>query len=406
MSELSGRMEDKKRALKSMIRKLHDGVNPEEVKEELKKLIGGVAPVDIAQIEEELIEEGMQREEVQRLCNVHLAVFRESLEKGEPIAPAGHPIQILMKEHRLLLGFADELKNAAKRAKGKGALRAAGEEMNHLDQIAEHLKESETHYVREENVLFAYLEKHGVTQPPAIMWTEHNKIKEMKKKLYNLFDTRQNMVFQGFAKQLDEAALSLAEMLSDHFYKENKILFPTALNVVEASEWKEIRRQFDEIGYCGFTPKPSEMAVEPEKSGAGRAEGGMISFETGSLSREEMELVLNSLPVDITFVDKEDTVRYFSQSKDRIFPRTKAVIGRKVQQCHPQQSLQKVVQILEDFKSHRRDMAEFWINLKGRLIYIRYFAVRNTDGKYLGCLEITQDITDVQKITGERRLLD
>jgi len=406
MSELSDRMEDKKRALKSMIRKLHDGANPEEVKEEFKKLIGGVAPVDIAQIEEELIEEGMQREEVQRLCNVHLAVFRESLEKGEPIAPAGHPIQILMKEHRLLLGFADELKNAAKRVKGKGALRAAGEEMNHLDQIAEHLKESESHYVREENVLFPYLEKHGVTQPPAIMWTEHNKIREMKKKLYNLLDTCQNMVFQGFAKQLDEAALSLAEMLSDHFYKENKILFPTALNVVEASEWKEIRRQFDEIGYCSFTPKPSEMAVEPEKSGAGRAEGGIIPFETGSLSREEMELVLNSLPVDITFVDKEDTVRYFSQSKDRIFPRTKAVIGRKVQQCHPQQSLQKVVQILEDFKSCRRDVAEFWINLKGRLIYIRYFAVRNTDGKYLGCLEVTQDITDVQKITGERRLLD
>jgi hypothetical protein len=132
----------------------------------------------------------------------------------------------------------------------------------------------------------------------------------------------------------------------------------------------------------------------------------MISFETGSLSEEEIESVLNSLPVDITFVDKEDTVRYFSQSKGRIFPRAKAVIGRKVQQCHPQESLQKVVQILEDFKSRRRDVAEFWINLKGRLIYIRYFAVRDGNGKYLGCLEVTQDITDVQKITGEKRLLD
>jgi PAS domain S-box-containing protein len=132
----------------------------------------------------------------------------------------------------------------------------------------------------------------------------------------------------------------------------------------------------------------------------------MISFETGSLSEEEIESVLNSLPVDITFVDKEDTVRYFSQSKGRIFPRAKAVIGRKVQQCHPQESLQKVVQILEDFKSRRRDVAEFWINLKGRLIYIRYYAVRDGNGKYLGCLEVTQDITDVQKITGEKRLLD
>lgn len=124
-----------------------------------------------------------------------------------------------------------------------------------------------------------------------------------------------------------------------------------------------------------------------------------------SLSKEEIEAIFNNLPVDITFVDSEDTVRYFSQSKERIFPRTKAVIGRKVQQCHPQKSLHVVNQILEDFKSGQRDVAEFWINLKGRLIYIRYFAVHDKDGNYLGCLEATQDITDVRKIEGEKRLL-
>ena len=132
----------------------------------------------------------------------------------------------------------------------------------------------------------------------------------------------------------------------------------------------------------------------------------MISFETGSLSKKEIESMLNSLPVDITFADKEDMVRYFSQSRDRIFPRTKAVIGRKVQQCHPQASVHRVVQILEDFKNNKRDRADFWINLKGRLIFIRYFAVREKDGSYLGCLEVTQDITEIQKITGEKRLLD
>ncbi|MGQ9632008.1 MAG: PAS domain-containing protein [bacterium] len=109
--------------------------------------------------------------------------------------------------------------------------------------------------------------------------------------------------------------------------------------------------------------------------------------------------------MDITFVDKEDAVRYFSQSKDRIFVRTKAVIGRKVQQCHPQKSLHVVNRILEDFKSGGRDSAEFWIDFKGRLIYIRYFPVRNKNGEYLGCLEVTQDITDIKKIEGEKRLL-
>jgi len=131
---------------------------------------------------------------------------------------------------------------------------------------------------------------------------------------------------------------------------------------------------------------------------------GEIAFETGNLSQEELETILNRLPVDITFVDKEDTVRYFSQSKERIFPRTKAVIGRKVQQCHPQKSIHVVNQILDDFRNGRRDVADFWIQLKGRLIYIRYFAIRK-NREYLGCLEVTQDITDIKKIEGEKRLL-
>jgi len=123
------------------------------------------------------------------------------------------------------------------------------------------------------------------------------------------------------------------------------------------------------------------------------------------MTREGLEAVLNTLPVDITFVDKTDTVRYFSQSKERIFPRARAIIGRKVQQCHPQESVHVVQQILDDFRSGQRDVARFWIQLKERLIYIRYFAVHGKEGEYLGCLEVTQDITDLREIEGEKRLL-
>ena len=132
---------------------------------------------------------------------------------------------------------------------------------------------------------------------------------------------------------------------------------------------------------------------------------GKVLLETGELSIKELETLLNTLPVDITFVDKEDRVRYFSQSKDRIFPRTKAVIGRRVQQCHPQRSLHVVERILNDFRNNKRNVAEFWIDLKGKLVYIRYFAVRDEDQNYLGCLEVTQDITKVKEIKGEKRLL-
>ncbi|MFQ6083565.1 MAG: DUF438 domain-containing protein [Candidatus Aminicenantia bacterium] len=406
MNDLFGEKEDKKEVLKGLIKRLHEGANPEEIKEKFKEVIKGITPAEIAQIEEELIKEGMPREEVQRLCDVHLAVFREPLEKEKTLAPAGHPIHILMEEHKMLLKFADELRNITEEIKGAKDFDSVSEEMKQLSHIAEHFKDSESHYVREENVLFPYLEKHGITQPPAIMWMEHDKIRELKKNFYRLIDTYKSMAFQDFAKQLEDLTISLADMLSSHFYKENNILFPTALKVIGENEWKDIRHQFDELGYCCFTPEPARIPIKEAGIPVSKPEvEGVVSFETGTLSKEEIEAIFNTLPVDITFVDKEDTVRYFSQSKERIFPRAKAVIGLKVQQCHPQKSIHIVNQILEDFKSGRRDVAEFWINLKGRLIYIQYFAVHDKNGDYLGCLEVTQDITEIKKIGGEKRLL-
>ena len=124
------------------------------------------------------------------------------------------------------------------------------------------------------------------------------------------------------------------------------------------------------------------------------------------LSTGTLEAIFDSLPIDLTFVDENDTVRYYSKGDDRIFRRTPAIIGRKVQDCHPKESLHKVNQVVSDLKSGKRDFAEFWIDLKGRKVYIRYFVVRDKSGKYLGIVEVTQDITDIQKITGQKRLLD
>lgn len=149
-----------------------------------------------------------------------------------------------------------------------------------------------------------------------------------------------------------------------------------------------------------------EIMVEKKKAETVRAPEGALQLETGALSKEEVDAIMNALPVDVTFVDKEDTVRYFNKAGKRIFARTKAVIGRKVQQCHPQKSVHVVNKILESFKDGKKDMAEFWIQMHNRLVYIRYFAVRDKDGKYLGTLEVTQDITDIEKIEGEKRLLD
>ena len=125
-----------------------------------------------------------------------------------------------------------------------------------------------------------------------------------------------------------------------------------------------------------------------------------------NLKSEIIEALIDSMPIEISFVDENDEVKYFNKNGDRIFPRPRSIVGKKVQQCHPQKSVHKVLQILDAFKNGKKDVAEFWINLKGRQIYIRYFPVRDKDGNYLGTLEVSQDITGIKKIEGEKRLLD
>jgi hypothetical protein len=408
VSELAG---NKKAKLKELIKQLHAGASPQEVKERFKQLLQGISPLEIAKIEQELIREGMPREEIQRLCDVHLAVFREQLEKQRLDIPVGHPINILMEEHKIMLRLSEKLNTIKNKIQQVDRANYVDEGIAHLKHIAEDFLDSEKHYLREENVLFPLLEKHGITEPPAMMWTEHDQIREKKKKLHNLIEKCNIMSFEDFKKQLGEIAKSLGDALPSHFFKENNILFPTALRVVTEHEWRDARGEFDEIGYCCFTPEqliaiPEVKGVKKQKPEAVPALEALLRFETGSLSKDEIEAIFNTLPVDITFVDKEDAVRYFSKPEKRFFVRTKAVIGRKVQQCHPQKSIHIVNKILDSFKSGKKDEAEFWIQKDNRLVYIRYFAARNKDGEYLGTMEVTQDITDIKGIEGEKRLLD
>ncbi|MGQ9699597.1 MAG: PAS domain-containing protein [Candidatus Bipolaricaulaceae bacterium] len=180
--------------------------------------------------------------------------------------------------------------------------------------------------------------------------------------------------------------------------------------MIPADLWPELRAQFDEIGYCCFTPAIPPVPVSPVRTEVAPPPVSTteirLRFPTGELAPEELEAILNTLPVDITFVDKDDTVRYYNAAKDRIFVRTPAVIGRKVQNCHPQKSLSVVERILTEFREKKREVAEFWIHFQGNFVYIRYFPVWSRTGEYLGTLEVTQDITRIQGLSGEKRLLD
>lgn len=399
--------EKQKQTLKDLLRQLHAGVSQEKVKHEFKELLKNVTPLEISEIEQELVEEGMSRDEIRRLCEVHIAVFREQLDKHQLHVPQSHPINILMEEHKILLKVSKKLDSVARNSiKSKDSF--SENDKGVLKHVAEDLKDSERHYMREENVLFPLMEKHGITEPPAAMWSEHNKIRETEKTLLHLLENLEGSDIGHVKENLLETSCSLNDLMANHFYKENNILFPTALRVVTSDEWKQIRKEFDEIGYCCFTPEELTMGTKTNEAQTKMKSGpeGTWQFDTGSLTKDEAEAILDSLPVDLSFVDKTDAVKYFNKPEERFFVRTKAVIGRKVQRCHPEKSIHRVNEIVDTFKSGKKDVAEFWINLNDRLIFIRYFAVRDKRGEYLGTLEVTQDITDIKKIKGERRLLD
>jgi uncharacterized protein len=445
MSEMLGSQDDKKARVKELINRLHNGEAPDQVKEEFKDVIKGLSPLEIAKIEGEMIREEMPREKIHDLCDVHLAAMKDAIDGTAPIVPDWHPIRILLGEHREFLKGATKLRNlsiAVKKAADEIVAKSDGnaetntdpgsiwEQLKEIENIVGGFKHEELHYQREENVLFAYLEKHGITEPPAIMWIDHDHIRAVKKTLRGLVEKKDEMELGEFAKTLQEMALGYHEMISSHFYKENNILFPSSVTVISDQEWDEIRDSFDDIGYYFVKPperRPVEVAslstdsgvpqgygMELRKAmpdGAGKTAGiganeQSIRFDSGRFAPEELEAMMNTLPIDMTFVDADDKVRYFSQGKERIFIRTKSILGREVSNCHPQKSVHIVNQIVEDFKSGARDSAEFWLELDGKFILIRYFAVRTKGGEYLGTVEVSQDITSIRNLSGQKTLLD
>ncbi|MBU0519300.1 PAS domain-containing protein [bacterium] len=320
------------------------------------------------------------------------------------IAPPGHPVHTLMTEHERLLGFAAKLVITANELQSTNNYDSAGEKLDEIRALIDLFKDSEKHYLREENVIFAYLDKHEVSGPTQVMWTEHDGIRDLKKQeLYPLIDQIGSKPYADFTSELSKQSRNLQQRLMDHFFKENNILFPMALDVLSESEWEEVTAQFKQIGYCEFSPISNDEA-EQTATGVSASEGE-IQFSTGTLSAHVLENMINALPIELTFIDDQDSVRYFSQPDDMLFTRTAAVIGNKVQNCHPQKSVHLVNQIVAEFKSGSRDLAEFWIDMAGKKVHIRYFAVRDDAGKYLGCVEMTQDISEIQKIEGQKRLL-
>ncbi len=394
MSELF----NKKEYLKDLIIKSKKD-NTDQIKKELKEAIKILSADEIAKVEQELIDnESINVDDIQSVCDVHLELFRDYIKQEEINVPSWHPIDILMKEHDFLLEKSDILRKLTKEVINKKD-ELDFNKLKELGKTLEDITDAENYFIKEENVLFPYLEKYGIEQPPAIMWKEHDQLRELIKEIKSILDKRDmDSLNEGLLKKI----VVLNEMFANHIYKEHSVLFPTALKLLEEQEWYEVRNQFDDFKYIAHNPDKLDI----KKDEVTEVSSNGIKLPSGSFTAEELMSILNTIPLDITFVDANDRVKYFSEGKERFFPRSRAIIGRKVQNCHPQKSVDIVEKIVSDFKSGDRDNADFWIRLGKNFVYIRYFAVRNLEGEYLGTVEIAQDIKPIQEIEGEKRIYD
>ncbi|WP_071131168.1 DUF438 domain-containing protein [Enterococcus timonensis] len=430
---------ERQKKIVEILQLLHQGGEFEEAKRIFNESFDGVDVTEITAAERELIQSGLNPTEIQKLCNVHAAVFKGSItdihrsnyEHEQP----GHPVHTLKLENRVITSLLnDEIReDFAKIQDGdwsqKERLVAALTDLLQIDK----------HYARKETLFFTYMEKYGISAPPKVMWGVDDRVREQIKDALNYLQSPKAAV-NPLAEKLEVALTEIEEMI----FKEEEIMIPMCLDVFSLDDWQKITEDSADIGYS-FIPeplpwKPSKDALakevdfeEQRQENIKRAKmttdaiqenlpqtpeqqhfdweqeensAKQIVFETGILQLDQLLGLFQVLPVDLTFVDHKDRVKFYSEGHKRVFPRTKSVVGRLVVNCHPPKSMHVVQTILDDFRAGTRDAADFWIDLKGTMVYIRYFAVRDADQKYLGCLEVTQDITEIQKLKGTKRLLE
>jgi len=418
MSELIDNRRHRLDALKDMITRLHGGADPAELKNRFRAVLDNVGPSEISALETELMAEGMPETEIRRMCELHVAAFRDSLERA-PRADAvpGHPVDTFRRDNEAIVRVVAAYREFV--TEFSGAL--AGEladplAANRIDAAAVarwrdlhgQIERVAAHYARKEYLVFPFLEKAGITAPPKVMWSIDEAIREQIKAATAAAGDADELGVADARLIVEVVLLPMLDAIAAMVEKEDRVLWPMALEQLADSDWGSVAEQ-----WAGFPPglvepesgwAPPAAALPPPVAAVGNGE--VLALGAGHLTATQLVAMLNTLPLDLTFVDADDRVAYFSEGPDRIFARNRAIIGRRVADCHPPSSMHIVERLIADLRAGRREVAEFWIRLGERFVHIRYFAVRDGAGAYLGCLEMTQDVAAIRALAGERRLLD
>lgn len=388
--------EKQAQVLKNILVKLHDGASVEDVKDEFHAAFDTVDAKEIIAAEAELIKSGMPVTEIQRLCNVHAALVEGNVKVMEADPEMGHPLTVFYKENEGLEAFLE-----GDYARAKVAFLAGDDPTPYVGALQELVK-LDRHYARKENLFFPYLERNGIMAPPKVMWGKDDEIRDLIK----------GALAKVQAGDKDERLLAEMEFeVRGMIHKENEILKPMLLDNLTEEDWKLVAQESGQFGFAfaegieGASPSDRAAWIKEEADVDLRTGGHDFELASGYFNVHELEAVLNSLPGDITFVNAQDKVQYFSEGKHRVFPRTRTIIGRLVEDCHPPKSLDRVLAVVESFKSGEKDEEHFWIQKDGLFILIRYYAVRDQAGHYLGVVEVTEEISGLRELEGSKTLL-
>ena len=398
MSEFIDKSATQIAALTDFSRRLINGENGKVLIEKYQQNIYSVSPQETMQVLDNLLLEGYTNETVKTNVGKILNVFYKSLNGYEWNKPTeGHFLYYMMLENREVEKIMTELKSVTKLFFNN--VNPDLQTLTHkLRLLIDKLKAYELHYIKKENILFPYIEKaFPQFRCLQLMWSFHDDFRRSLKTLEIILRAE-----LPDSDQLNKELGKLFFVVLPIVFREEQIVFPVALRAIPEKVWNNMITESNEIGWC-YIDKPTQPNQSNQSS---KNINGKINLGTGFLNPDQLILLFNNLPVDITFVDENDEVQYFSGSKHRIFPRSNAIIGRKVQNCHPPESVHVVNEIVNAFRTGIKDHADFWIQMKSKFIHIRYFALRDENNEYKGTIEVSQDVTEIRSLQGERRLVE
>jgi len=386
-------MEERQEILKNLMLRLHSGEDKEVIQEEFNEVFDEITPYEIQLMERNLMSEGITFAEIMSLCNVHANLMGSKVNTQTTVADfeqPGHPVHVMKMENLAIRGALDRVERLLVNfleTKDSTIEKGLKRQISLLDQF-------ENHYQRKEYAMFPIMEKKGITAPPKVMWGVHDQIRD----LYRDF---KNALNDGKESTLEEFQIARDEML-EMIQKEENILIPMVEQVFHVDDWETIASQSPDYGYCIVKPE-KEWAVKksfsPVKEETQVESEGDIPLSTGSLSLKELNLILNLLPMELSFVDAQNIVKYYNEGngEEKIFKRTPSAIGRDVILCHPPRVHETVQTIFEQLKSKQKEKEEMWFKTEDKMVHVTYHAVWDEEGKYMGCLEYVQDIKPLVK---------